>query len=79
MPETRINRIEHYANDEQGGGLVSVEEIPYEVSDDELAEEAEQKTMGKAEELIDSIGNMNQAKLFLKRLVRRLIKNGVLP
>lgn len=52
---------------------------PIELSDEEVAEEAEQKAMEKAEDLIDSIGNMNEAKTFLKRLVRRLIKNGSLP
>ena len=60
------------------GILLGFEDIVT-VSDEQLAEEAEIKTMSKAEELIDAIGNLSQAKIFLKRLVRRLIKNGVLP
>ena len=50
-----------------------------EVSDEELAEEQEQEAMRKAEDMIDSITSLANAKVFLKRLVRRLIKNGVLP
>lgn len=46
---------------------------------EELAEIAERAAMEKAEELIDAISNMSEAKVFLKRLVRRLIKNGSLP
>jgi len=49
------------------------------LSDEQLAEEAEQKAMEKAEDLIDSISNLAGAKVFLKRLVKRLIKNGSLP
>ena len=50
-----------------------------EVSDEELAEEKEQEAMRKAEDLIDAITSLANAKVFLKRLVRRLIKNGALP
>ena len=49
------------------------------LSEEEAADEAERKAMEKAEELIDAIGNMPEAKTFLKRLVRRLIRNGALP
>ena len=52
---------------------------PYEVSDAEVAEETERAVMAKAETLIDAIGNMADARVFLKRLVRRLILNGALP
>ena len=71
MSETRY--IKEYTN-----GVLTAE-LPYEVSDEELAEEAERKAMERAEELIDAIGNLTDAKVFLKRLVRRLIKNGALP
>lgn len=50
-----------------------------EVSGEELAEEQEQRAMEKAEDLIDAIASLANAKVFLKRLVRRLIKNGALP
>jgi len=56
-----------------------LESTPYEVSDEEIEEEQEQRVMEKAEDLIDSISNLKDAKVFLKRLVRRLIKNGALP
>ena len=72
MGETR------YISEADGKGKV-IKQIPYEVSDEEVAEEQEQNVMGKAEDLIDSIGSMKDAKVFLKRLVRRLIKKGVLP
>ncbi len=49
------------------------------LTDEQLAEEAEQKAMEKAEDLIDSISNLAGAKIFLKRLVRRLIVKGYLP
>jgi len=71
MPETRY--IEVYEN----GQLVG--QIPYEVSDEELADEAEEQAFARAEELIDAIIKLSEAKAFLKRLVRRLIKKGVLP
>lgn len=76
MPETRYHTIKEYNTE---GNLINTEEIPYEVSDEELADEAEQKAMEKAENLIDSISNLADAKVFLKRLVRRLFKNGALP
>lgn len=49
------------------------------VSDPELADEAEAKALAKAGQLIDAITNLAEAKVFLKRLVARLIKNGTLP
>ena len=79
MPEIRIHRIEHYRNDEHGGGLESVEEIPYEVSDEQLADEAEGKALAKVDELIDQIDSLAKAKAFLKRLCKRLVKKGYLP
>ena len=49
------------------------------LSDEQLAEEAEQKAMAKADQLIDAITDLAQAKIFLKRLCARLIRNNVLP
>jgi len=72
MPETR------YISESDGKGKI-LNRVPYEVSDEELAEEKEQDAMRKAEKLIDAISNLNGAKVFLKKLVRRLIKNGALP
>jgi len=46
---------------------------------EELAEAAERKAMEKAEELIDAIDNLAQAKVFLKRLCKRLFRSGALP
>lgn len=72
MPETRY-RIHLDVDGNE------IERIPYEVSDKELAEEAEKRAFAKANELIDAIANLSDAKLFLKRLCTRLIKNGYLP
>jgi len=58
-------------------GKVTVEQIP--ISDEEAADMAEREAMAKVDDLIDAIGNLSQAKEFLKRLCKRLIKNGVLP
>ena len=49
------------------------------LSDEQLAEEAEQKAMAKADQLIDAITNLAEAKIFLKRLVKRLLSKGLLP
>ena len=71
MPETR------YSEQYQDGKLVA--RIPYEVSDEQLAEEKEQDTFAKADSLIDGITSLADAKVFLKRLTNRLIKRGALP
>ena len=70
MPETRIRRIEHYANDEQGGGLISVEEIPYEVSDEQLAIEADEKLLNDLLNMADSDIKVPQIGKILKALVK---------
>ena len=49
------------------------------LSDEQLADEAERDAMAKADQLIDAITNLAQAKIFLKRLCARLIRNNVLP
>ena len=71
-PETRY--IETYDNQ---GNLIDKE--PYQVSDDELADEVEARAMARADELIDGIDSMATARVFLKRLVKRQIRKGVLP
>ena len=72
MPETRY--IEEYDNQ---GNMIN--KIPYEVSDEQLADEAEERELAKAGQLIDQITNLAQAKTFLKRLCSRLLKKGYLP
>ena len=72
MPETRF--IEEYDNQ---GNVIN--RIPYEVSDEQLADEAEERELAKAGQLIDQITNLAQAKAFLKRLYSRLLKKGYLP
>ena len=72
MPETRF--IEEYDNQ---GNVIN--RIPYEVSDEQLADEAEERELAKAGQLIDQITNLAQAKTFLKRLCSRLLKKGYLP
>ena len=49
------------------------------LSDKQFAEEAERKVMDNVDTLIDEITNLAQAKIFLKRLCKRLNKNGLLP
>ena len=71
MPETR------YIKEFKDGQLVN--SIPYEVSDETLADEQETEAMRKAENMIDSITNLAQAKVFLKKLCLRLFKSGALP
>ena len=71
MPETR------YIKEFRNGVLINT--IPYEVSDEEIAEEQDRDAMKLAEDMIDGITNLAQARLFLKKLCRRLLKNGVLP
>lgn len=72
MPETR------YVNEYDSQGKL-VNRIPYKVSDEQLADEAEAEALAKADTLIDSIDTLAKAKVFLKRLCARLITKGVLP
>ena len=71
MPETR------YIKEFKDGQLVN--SIPYVVSDEELTQEQEAAAMRKAETMIDNISSLAEAKLFLKKLCRRLFKSGALP
>ena len=49
------------------------------LSDEQSADEAKRDAFAKADELVDAITNLAQAKVFLKRLCARLIKKGMLP
>ena len=49
------------------------------LSDEQLADEAERDAMAKADQLIDAINNLAGAKVFLKRLCKRLLSKGLLP
>lgn len=71
MPETRIIRA--FALDG-----TELPQEPYEVSDEQLADEAEVNALAKADQLIDAISNLADAKVFLKRLCARLVKKGLL-
>jgi len=52
---------------------------PYEVSDEQLTDEAEEKALAKADELINQIDSLAKAKTFLWKLCKRLIRKGYLP
>ena len=73
MPE--IREVIHV---EDGKGNV-IESVMAEISDEQLADEAEEKALAKVDELIDGIDNLAEARTFLKRLCKRLIKKGLLP
>ena len=71
MPETR------YIEEFKDGQLINT--IPYEVSDEDLAEEQDRDAMKLAENMTDNISNLADAKLFLKKLCLRLFKSRALP
>lgn len=73
MPE---NRIVERVYDGKGNLL---EEVTATISDEQLADEAEEKALAKVGQLVDAITNLADAKVFLKRLCARLIKKGLLP
>lgn len=72
MPETRYIKIE------DGKGNI-VEMRPYEVTDEQIQAEKDKKAMEKAEQMINNIASLAQAKTFLKKLCKRLFDNGALP
>lgn len=49
------------------------------LTQEELDEITEWEAMARAEQLIDSVNSLPELKTLLKRLVRRLIRNGALP
>jgi len=71
MAETR------YVDVFKDGKLIAQE--PYEVSDEELAEEAEAGEIEQIKDTLDSITTAAQAITVLKKLVKRLVKKGILP
>jgi len=81
MPETRIVEIVYgkggYDPTKPHNNII--EEITAEISDEQLANEAEEKALAKVDELIDQIDSLAKAKTFLKRLCSRLLKKGYLP
>ena len=81
MPETRIVSTTYglggYDPTKPNNNII--EQITAEISDEQLADEAEEKALANADQLIDAITNLAEAKVFLKRLCARLIKKGLLP
>ena len=81
MPETRIIETVYgvggYDSTKPNNNII--EQKTAEISDEQLANEAEANALANAAQLIDAITNLAGAKLFLKRLVVRLIKKGLLP
>lgn len=75
--ETLSRQMLHDDFTTTGGLLTFVDPIPK--TEEQLAEEAETLVMLRAEDLIDAISNLAGAKVFLKILVNRLIKKGLLP
>ena len=81
MPEKRVVRTVYgvggYDLTKPNNNII--EEITAEISDEQLADEAEGKAFARIDKLIDGISNLAEAKMFLKRLCNRLIKKGLLP
>lgn len=68
MPETRYKTIKTY---DKTGKLVSDERIPYEVSDEQLAEEKRAKA---TEKIIGKLASLSDAKL--DRVINKVIALG---
>jgi len=49
------------------------------ISDEQLADESEKAALSRVDTIIDGISSLADAKVFLKRLCKRLVRNGVLP
>lgn len=81
MPETRVvSRIYGLGGyDPSKPNSNVIEEVAAIIPDEQLADEAEGRALAKAGQLVDAITNLAEAKVFLKRLVDRLIKKGLLP
>jgi len=56
-----------------------IKQEPYEVSDEQLADEAEAAEIEQIKDTLDSITTAAQAITILKKLIRRLVKKGILP
>lgn len=72
MPETRQAR--NFGIDGK-----ELEPTLYEVSDEELAEETEVRELEGIESLVDSAKDVKQLRALLGKVVRRLVKKGILP
>ncbi len=81
MPETRIVSRTYglggYNPTKPNNNLV--EQLTAIIPDEQLVNEAEERALAKADELISAISNLVDAKAFLRRLCARLIKKGLLP
>jgi len=75
MPEIRYIRV--YKQGTYPPELL--EEEPYEVSDEELAEEQEVEQVKQIEAILDKDWTAAQSQEILKKLIKRLLKKGVLP
>jgi len=71
MPEIRYVKV--YEN-----GILVAEE-PYEVSDEQLAEEQEAEQIRQIEAILDKDWTAAQSQEILKKLIKRLLKKGLLP
>ena len=67
MPETRYQTIETYDNN---GKVIETEQIPYEVSDEELGEEETEKTIAQLSTLPDAELTTAKLKALVKALAR---------
>ena len=66
MPETRYKKIETYDNK---GNVIATEQIPYEVSDEELDREEAEKAVAQ----LSSVPNAELTITQLKQLVKALV------
>lgn len=71
MPEIRYHEV--YQDS------VLIERIPYEVPDEKLADEAEAREVEKIQAILEQNWTSAQAIKYLKLLIKRLLKKGILP
>ena len=67
MPETRYQTVETY---DKNGKVIETEQIPYQVSDEEIEKEEAEKTIAQLSALTDA--ELTTAKL--KQLIKALVK-----
>ena len=61
----------------QDGELIAKE--PYEVSDEQLQDEQEQRDIAAIKDKLEQPWTASEAQAILKKLINRLIKKGILP
>lgn len=71
MPETRYTEVY------KDGKLIAQE--PYEVSDAELADEAEAAEIEQIKDALEQSWDGTKTTTVLKKLIKRLVKKGILP